>query len=72
VVMRNGYLQWLVVAEVGWRPSVRGDEVLQKATYCPSESAVSLWAVAWSMCALAFMLLFLMVSDGLIAAICLV
>jgi hypothetical protein len=72
VVTSNGYLQWFVVDEVGRRPAVRCDEVVQKTTCSPSEITVILWAVAWSMCTFSFMLLFLVVDDGLIAAICLV
>ena len=42
-------LQWLVVTQVGRRPSVCGDEVVQQATCRRFEGAVILWAVAWSM-----------------------
>ena len=69
-VTSNRYLQWFVVAEVGRRPAVCGDEVVQKTACCPSESALVLWTVAWSVCASAFMLLLLVVSDDLVAAVC--
>lgn len=68
----QGDLQWLVVTEVGRRPSVRGDEVVQQATCRRFEGAVTLWAVAWSMCARTLMLLFLLVADELITTVCLV
>lgn len=68
----QGDLQWLVVTQVGWGPSVCGDEVVQQATCRRSEGAAILWAEAWSMCARTLMLLFLLVADELIAAVCLV